>query len=126
MSTKAIERVKAHYKKLAGEPVEIAVPEWADEGGTFFVYATPLTLYERSRISRLAKDKFEQTAEVLILKARDKDGNALFTKEDKPDLMRTSDSSVVARVAQAIVDINDDDVDLETDDAKAVEVAEGN
>lgn len=104
MSTKAIDRVKAHYRQLSDEPATIRVPEWDDETGEFTVHFTPLTLYERQLLTRGKPTDQEMAVNVLILKAKDKDGAALFTKEDKQDLMRAAASSVIKRISQAIVD----------------------
>lgn len=101
---KAIERAKAHFKQLLDEPIEIAVPEWSVDGDNFTVYATPLTLQDRVVLTRNNPNPVEMAANILILKAKDKNGEALFSKEDKPDLMRASASDVIKRIADAIVD----------------------
>ena len=44
-------------------------------------------------------------ADVLILKAEDKEGKKLYTLEDKPTLMRSVDPEIVARIAQQILDV---------------------
>ena len=108
--SKLIDRAKSHYQRLVSEPKIIRVPEWDDEGDLVTVYATPLTLQERARLNRHAGNTMEMAAEVLILKAKDKDGHALFTKEDKPELMRGVDSGVIARIAREIVGANDEEL----------------
>jgi hypothetical protein len=100
---KLIENAKAHYRRLVDEPKEIHVPEWGEDGAPAVIYVTPMTLNERAKLNRFVKNNMEMAAEVLILKAKDKDGSALFTKEDKPDLMRSVDSAVIARIAEEIV-----------------------
>jgi len=107
---KAIERAKAHYERLAAEPKQIPVPEWAEEGEEFIIYATPLTLQERASLQRFAKNNMEMSAELLILKAKDSEGKKLFGKEDKPDLMRNTSSGVIARIAQEIVGASDEEI----------------
>lgn len=108
---KAIERAKAHFKSLVEEPKTIRVPEWEDEGGEeFIIYSTPLTLQERARLYKHSSNQFEMGVEVLIMKAKDKAGNPLFTKEDKQDMMRNVDANVVARISKHIVGISDDEM----------------
>lgn len=112
---KAIERARAHYSRLVAEPKKIPVPEWAEEGEDFFVYATPLTLNERAKIGRFAKNPQEMAAELLILKAKDAAGAPLFLKEEKFDLMREVASDVIARITTEIVGIPDAEI---VDDAE--------
>lgn len=107
MTTKAITRATAHFKKLAAEPLEIRVPEWDSEGELFTIYATPITLTERARLERISPNNFELAANILILKAKDEQGNALFTKDDKDDLMRRVSSQIIRRIANQIVDDGD-------------------
>lgn len=101
--SKAIERVKAHYKALAEEPLEIRVPEWDQDGDEFTVYSTPMTMHERQKILMGNPSDQEVSVNVVILKAKDKDGNPVFTKEDKQTLMRSASSSVIKRISQAII-----------------------
>ena len=42
-------------------------------------------------------------ADILVMKALDKDGNKIFTPENKLTLMYKVDSDVVARIANAII-----------------------
>ncbi len=104
---KAIERARAHYERLAAEPKKIAVPEWSEDGEEFLIYATPLTLNERAKIARFAKNPQEMAAELLILKATDAAGKPLFSKEEKFDLMRGVCSDVIARITTEIVGASD-------------------
>lgn len=119
MAIKAIERATGHYKRLVDEPKQTRVPEWDVDGDEFTIYSTPLTLKERMTLNRVTPNPIEMAAEVLIMKAKDKEGVALFSKEDKPDLMRATDATVIRRIAEAIVD-------SETSDQEKVEEAEKN
>jgi hypothetical protein len=107
---KAIERARAHYDRLASTPKKIPVPEWAEDGEDFVIYATPLTLNERAKIARFSKNPQEMAAELLILKATDEKGVALFAKEEKFDLMRGVESGVIARITTEIVGATDEEV----------------
>lgn len=107
---KAIDRARAHYERLAAEPKKIPVPEWAEEGEEFYIYAKPLTLNERAKIARFSKNPQEMAAELLILKATDEKNEPLFSKEDKFELMRSVASDVVARITTEIVGATDEEV----------------
>lgn len=115
----AIDRVKAHYKRLADEPKVIRVPEWGEEGDEFIIHAVPLTIAERMKLNRLTQNTIEMAVEIIILKAKDVNGEPYFTREHKQDLMRSGDSEVIRRVAQEIVD-------SALTDTQRVEEAEGN
>lgn len=119
MASNAIDRVKAHYKRLVDEPKVIRVPEWDQDGDEFTIYASPLTIAERMKLNRLTTNSIEMAVELLILKAKDKNGELYFTREHKQDLMRSGDSEVIRRIAQEIVDGS-------LTDAERVEQAEGN
>lgn len=112
---KAIERVKAHYQRLVDAPKQIRVPEWDAEDDEFIIYATPLTLQERTSLQRFAKNSNEMSAELIIMKAKDKEGERLFSKEDKPDLMRNASSGVLARIAKEIFGQSDDELFAEAE-----------
>ena len=78
----------------------ITVPEVECE-----VYWTPITVDERSRIIRRVNEgsASEATVYAVIFKAEDKDGNKMFTLEDKVTLMRRVRASVIERIASAIL-----------------------
>lgn len=100
--TNLIDRAKAHYKQLSGEPECIEVAEWGEGESPAKIYYTPFTLSERMRLGKFS-DGHELAAEILILKARDESGAPLFTREHKIELMKFVDSAVIARVAKAIM-----------------------
>ncbi len=109
--SKLIERAKDHYKGLLNQPKIISVPEWSSEGEKTIIYSTPLTLSERAKLKRFAGDSDpDLAAEIVIMKAKDKDGNSYFTREDKLDLMKSVDSAVIARIAADIMGADDDKI----------------
>ena len=59
------------------------------------------------------EDDLGLMVEALIMKAKDAEGNCLFTKADKPELMRSCDPDVLIRVASQIMDTGNSS-DLET------------
>ena len=87
----------------------VEVPEWVDEAGApTILYSRPITLFEmRKWWSGMQKDDITIFADLIIAKAEDKDGNKVFTLEDKQPLLRTAEFSVLARVAGEIVDHSD-------------------
>jgi hypothetical protein len=93
----AIDQVTQHFDALAIRCIE--VPEWDLE-----IYVKPFTLAEKSKIYKLAQDDdLALMAYVLIHKALDRQGNPLFTLEDKIKLMRHADVNVVSRLAADIM-----------------------
>lgn len=70
----------------------IEVAEWADEGESFFIYASELTCADVDKIQRQHKDFINNPTiaamvDMIIRKAEDKKGDKLFTLEDKHFLM---------------------------------------
>lgn len=93
----AIDRVRAHFDAIGTRKIE--VPEWE-----LTVYATPATIEERRRIYKNDEENsFAVCVEILLVKAKDADGKPLFQLEDKAALLRHADSSVIVRVASAIM-----------------------
>ncbi len=100
--TNVIERAKAHFAQEG--PKEIEVPEWGDENGPLIIYSSPMTLQDRDVCLEQAGGpnlKFHLYA--IIRKAKDADGNPIFTKADKSDLLYKVDPSVLIRVGAEIV-----------------------
>ena len=94
-----LEQAKEHFKAIDRKIID--VPEWG-----ITVYAKPLTLADKRILTRNTKpDDVTLFADVLILKAEDKEGKKLYSLEDKQTLMRSVDPEVVARVAQDILSV---------------------
>lgn len=92
-----LDNAKAHFKALDVKTIE--VPEWGDDQSAAVVYSQPLTLQEKAKLYRMAKDDdMALLAHAIILKATDSEGNKLFTLEDRRALMTQVDADVVARV----------------------------
>lgn len=97
--SKIADRIKARSRDTRF----IEVPEWGEEGEPEKVYYGPFLAGELNRIQRKHKDflgnpTLEGMVDLIILKAQDQDGEALFTLADKPVLMRES-VGVIAEVA---------------------------
>lgn len=97
MST--LDKAIAHFDSLGTK--EIEVPEWKTT-----IYATPLTLGEKSTLVKFAGgDDADFMVRMLILKAKDKKGKALFELNDKPTLLGHVHPSVLERVVNEIANI---------------------
>ena len=99
-----IDRVKTHFDTL--QTITIEVPEWKDEAGNpSVIYWNPITLSEKNKLFRKSDNLNDVSilADILVMKALDKDGNKIFTLEDKLALMHKVDSDVLSRIATAMV-----------------------
>ena len=75
------------------------------------IYAKPLNLFETKKLMRFANDDtVEMLAYVVMLKALDEKGENLFTLEDKKDLVENVDKDVLARIANDIMNQQDQEV----------------
>lgn len=98
-----IDRVIRRYEAIGAEPVAV-VPEWADEQGkATVVYADPWTVADHERFRKLHGDEKDWAADVVVAKARDKDGQPLFDKVDVVKLAAKGERHVTMRVAHAIM-----------------------
>jgi len=105
-----IERAKRHAEGLGRKMVE--VPEWADDSGApTILYSKPITLFEmRKWWKGMQSDDITIFVDLIIAKAEDREGNKVFTLEDKQPLLRTAEFSVLARVAGEMVDFTDAEI----------------
>ena len=103
MTNPIIDRARAHFSDQGTRRIE--VPEWGDENGPLVIYATPFTLAEKKKLFRLAKDNdLDLLAYTLIHKALNKDGEKIFTLDDKHALVNSVDANVLARAAAQLSD----------------------
>lgn len=101
-----IDSAKSHFESLGVQSIE--VPEWKDENGNpSIIYWNPINLYEKNIIFKKSENMSDVNvlADILVMKALDKDGNKIFKPEDKLSLMYKVDSDVLSRVATAMVKI---------------------
>ena len=101
---KLIERAKSHFESLGVQSIE--VEEWADEDGKpSIIYWNPITLAEKNKLFKASNNLNDVSilADVVIMKAIDKDGKKLFSIEDKILIMNKVDSDVLSKVATAMV-----------------------
>jgi len=100
-----LESAREHFNKKDIKRIEI--PEWeTKDGKPFVIYAKPLTLAEKRRLSRDRKsDDVTLFADVLILKAEDDKGNKIYKLDDKHSLLHSADPDVIMRVANQILEV---------------------
>ncbi|MDB2414188.1 hypothetical protein N9W34_00275 [Rickettsiales bacterium] len=101
----AINRATKHY--AAQERLIIAVSEWGDEAGPLEIHVFPMTMAEVNLMQKIASKKasnIEQAANIIVVKAKDKEGKRLFTVTDRDKLMQEADYRVVSRIAEKIED----------------------
>jgi len=104
-----LDRVKAHYgRNAAGDGrASIAVPEWGEErpGGTIeplAIYWQPLTLADLRQSRRGGQEA--DFAELVALKAEDRNGDKLFDLMEAPPVLRNkADALVVTRIGLAML-----------------------
>lgn len=86
----------------------IEVAEWGeDETSPQIVYYGPFLAIEMDKVQRkhpnfLQSMTMAGMVEIIVMKAEDKDGNKLFSLEDKPTLMREP-LTLITRVAGALM-----------------------
>ena len=99
-----IDIAKSHFENLGTQSIE--VPEWKDEDGKPTVlYWNPITLSEKNKLLRKSDNLNDVSllADVLLMKALDKDGNKVFKAEDKLALMHKTDPDVLTRISTLMV-----------------------
>ena len=99
-----IDIAKSHFENIGIQSME--VPEWTDEDGkAVVIYWNPITLSEKNKLFKKSDNLNDVSilADILVMKAIDKDGNKLFQLEDKLGLMHKVDSDVLSRIATEMV-----------------------
>jgi hypothetical protein len=98
-----IDQVITHYQTQ--EQLVISVPEWGTKDNPLKIYVFPMTMAEVNMIQKISKknaSNIEHAVNIIIIKARDIDGNRLFKLEDKDALMEKSDYRVISRITGEI------------------------
>lgn len=98
-----IEQAIEHYSNQ--DRLVISVPEWGSKDNPLEIHVFPMTMAEVNLIQRIARknaSNIEHAANIIIVKARDKNGNRLFKLEDRDALMQKVDYRVVSRIAENI------------------------
>ena len=107
-----IDRAKSHFGSLGSQSME--VPEWKDDDGNpTVIYWNPITLAEKKRLFQKSDNLNDVgiLADIVLMKALDKNEKKMFNLEDKIALMHKVDSDVLAKVATKIIqNISPDEV----------------
>ena len=97
-----IDRVKEHFESQGVKKIEVA--EWGEEGQSLVIYSKPFTLGEKRGLFKNAKnDDLGVLVDVIVLKARDANGDKIFKLDDKLTLLNSADPEVIGRVATAML-----------------------
>ena len=102
-----IDRAKAHFKSLHVKAIEVA--EWGDENGPAVLYVEPFSLKDKAKlqsVSRFSCSEVDALVELIVLKCLDKDGNKVFTIEDKHALRNSIDATVIERISTEIMRVD--------------------
>jgi hypothetical protein len=97
---------KNHFEDLGIQSLEI--PEWKDDNGKpTIIYWKPINLYEKNIVFKKSENLSDVgvLADLVILKALDKDNNKIFSGEDRLPLMYKVDSDIISRLANAMLKV---------------------
>ena len=107
-----LDKAKKHYTNIISqEPIKVEVPEWDST-----LYAKPsISLAKLGEIMELsnAGKSAEAMALTLIYRLIDADGNPVFRKAEKNELLRSVDPDVLSRIITTISDNTPSDEDVE-------------
>ena len=101
---KVIDIAKSHFESLGVQ--SIIVEEWKDEQEKpIKIYWDPITLAEKKKLFQKSDNLNDVSilADIIVMKAKDKDGKKMFSLEDKLALMHKVDSDVLSKIAVAMV-----------------------
>jgi hypothetical protein len=94
-----LKNAKKHFSERRELKGPIEVPEWGDADTPAEIYYQIPSMKERSDILALSDDKgLESLVMALIIMARDAQGEPMFAKAQKAELMRSVDPDVIMRV----------------------------
>jgi hypothetical protein len=116
----ALQRLKAAVSmKPAAKTLELP------NGEEFEFWMSPLTLAERAKAQKQAKseDATDFALQLLVTKARDKNGVPMFTQGDLADLRNSLPASLVESLMLMLVGEQELDEDEEELDMKSAEAA---
>ena len=110
--SKALDKITSHFNDaIANNLLKGHIDEWDLD---FYYYPTYPMRDEVSIMDLSAKGKvIESVVETIIIKARDENGDRMFTNADKTELMRKADSKILIKMAGIINNVEIDDEDLE-------------
>ena len=101
-----IDIAKSHFDNIGVQSMEVF--EWKDENGKpVTLYWNPITLLEKNRLLKKSDtlNDIAILADVIVMKALDKDGKKVFKLEDKQTLMNSADPNILQHIAQKMVEV---------------------
>jgi hypothetical protein len=104
-----IDKLKDDFQSLGVQSMDIE----HKDGSVSKVYWNPITLSEKKKLFDKSTNINDVSllADIVVMKAIDKDGKKLFSLEDKLILMHSVNSETIANVATAMVQtLNPEDV----------------
>ena len=104
-----LDKLKDDFQSLGVQSMDIE----HKDGSVTKVYWNPITLSEKKKLFDKSTNLNDVSllADIVVMKAIDKDGKKLLSLEDKLSLMHTANSETIAKVAEAMVQtINPEDV----------------
>lgn len=101
------DKMKSRYASLPLGKVE--VPEWE-----LVIHVRPATIGQSSRIMS-ESDNFKRACRMIQVRAKKEDGSPLFDEDDYSAMVTHGEVDVIERVASAIRDLDDEEVE---EDAK--------
>lgn len=97
-----LENISRRFDTLGMCRVE--VPEWPEpDGSPTVLYFTPFTPRERDLLYGRERGDAERAVDFVILKALDEQGKQVFTKADKPKLIRVAEANVLGRIVEEAI-----------------------
>lgn len=98
MADRSIDKIIAHYAATKGKRFDVETA-WG-----FKVFFTPWTLGEKDRVFEASGVwRHRSSARLLIVKAQDERGNALFADVEEQELLNEGDPDEIVRVANVIL-----------------------
>lgn len=100
---RVIERVKQHFETQ--NRLVVSVPEWGDGEAPLEIHFFPMSMEEAAMIQRVSGKKatsVENAVYSLIVKARDKDGNRIFSLNESEKMLKYGDVRVILRINDAV------------------------
>ena len=104
-----IDKLKDDFQSLGVQSMDIE----HKDGSVTKVYWNPITLSEKKKLFDKSTNLNDVSllADIVVMKAIDKDGKKLLSLEDKLGLMHSVNSETIGKVAEAMVQtINPEDV----------------
>jgi hypothetical protein len=115
MNNPILARAKQHWLSKIAETRIVEVAEWGVEDVPLRIWVRPATLAVRDKIYQSIKDgSLRGLAVALVTRARDEDGQPMFTEMDIRELMNEVDPDVLARVVEEM----NEDLNLTADEAE--------